>query len=64
VTALKIPARALEPGDKIGSGETVIRVSTGIRTPSGKVDVALSGPGEKRRSAVWGARTLINVKRP
>jgi hypothetical protein len=39
VTTLRVPARALQPGDCVGSGETVVSVSAGIATPRGKVDI-------------------------
>ena len=60
--SLKIPARHLLPGDKVGSGETVVSVSAGTRTPRGKVEVTLE-KGERSRFAIWGAHTLINVRR-
>lgn len=62
VTKHKVPARALQPGDVTGSGETVERVSAGLRTPSGKVEVTLV-KGSRRRLAMWGASTVINVAR-
>jgi hypothetical protein len=58
----KIPARALQSGDQIGSGETIVSVSAGIRTPRGRVEVVLEKDG-RRRSAIWGASTVINVQR-
>jgi hypothetical protein len=60
--SLKIPARYLTSGDQVGSGETVVSVSAGVRTPRGKVEVILE-KGERSRFAVWGAHTLINVRR-
>jgi hypothetical protein len=60
---LKIPARNLLPGDQVGSGETVVKVSAGVRTPRGKVEVTLQ-KGEHSRFALWGAHTVINVSRP
>lgn len=59
----KVPARYLMVGDQTGSGETVVAVSRGARTPSGKVEVTLEKNGQ-RRTSLWGASTLINVLRP
>ena len=60
--ALKIPARYLQPGDQVGSGEIVISVSAGARTPRGKVEVILER-GERSRFCLWGSHTLISVHR-
>jgi hypothetical protein len=60
--SLKTLARYLLAGDQVGSGETVVSVSAGVRTPRGKVEVVLE-KGERRRCAIWGAHTVINVKR-
>lgn len=60
--SLKIPARYLLPGDQVGSGETVVSVSAGARTPGGKVEVTLA-KNEQRRLSVWGASTLVRVQR-
>jgi hypothetical protein len=62
VTTLRIPARTLQPGDCVGSGETVVSVSAGVATPAGKVDVILERAG-RQRSASWGASTLIGASR-
>ena len=59
---LKVPARYLIPGDQVGSGEIVAGVSAGVRTPRGKVEVILEKDG-RRRCAIWGASTAINIKR-
>lgn len=59
----KLPARALLSGDQVGSGEIVVSVSAGIRTPRGKVEVTLEKDG-RRRTSLWGASTLINISRP
>lgn len=61
--ALAIPARALLAGDIVGSGETVLRVSAGVRTPRGKVDVRLRRPDGRERVAQWGASTVIRATR-
>lgn len=58
----KVPARYMLPGDRTGSGETVVWVGIGVRTPRGKVEVLLENNGS-RRLAIWGASTLINVRR-
>ena len=58
----KVQARALQRGDITGSGETVVGVSAGIRTPSGRVEVTLEKDG-RRRTSIWGAYTMINVQR-
>jgi hypothetical protein len=62
VNRLSIPARTLLNGDQVGSGETIVNVSAGVRTPRGKVEVVLE-KGGRRRSAIWGASTVINVQR-
>jgi hypothetical protein len=59
---IKVPARALQRGDVTGSGETVVSVSAGVRTPRGKVDVILD-KGERRRMSLWCASTIISVRR-
>jgi hypothetical protein len=56
-------AQYLKKGDVIGSGETVVSVSSGAYTQSGKVDVTLE-KGGKTRTAVWGKSTKIGVKKP
>jgi hypothetical protein len=56
-------AQYLKKGDVIGSGETVVSVSSGAYTPGGKVDVTLE-KGGKTRTAVWGKSTKIGVKKP
>ncbi len=58
----KVPALYLMVGDETGSGETIVSVSAGVRTPRGKVEVTLE-KGEQRRCALWGAYTIINVRR-
>ena len=59
---LQVPARHLRRGDVTGSGETVLSVSVGARTPRGKVEVFLQKGGRKR-SAHWSASTMIGVRR-
>lgn len=58
----RVLARDMLPGDRVGSGETIVAVSAGVRTPAGKVDVILDRAG-RRRVASWNARTEINVTR-
>jgi hypothetical protein len=58
----KMPARNLICGDQLGSGETIVSVSAGVRTPRGKVEVILEKDGRCRR-ALWGAYAIINVRR-
>jgi MOSC domain-containing protein YiiM len=58
----KVQARNLQPGDRVGSGEIVLSVSAGVRTPCGKVEVVLEKNGRARMS-LWGSHTLINVAR-
>ncbi|WP_407166605.1 hypothetical protein [Bradyrhizobium sp. ORS 111] len=59
---IKVAARHLLRGDVTGSGETVLSVSVGARTPRGKVEVALQ-KGDRKRAALWGASTTIGVRR-
>jgi hypothetical protein len=59
---MKVCARYLQPGDVTGSGETVVKTSAGISTPRGKIEIVLERDGH-RRLAVWGASTIVNVKR-
>ncbi len=54
-------AQTLKKGDVITSGEEVVSVSAGAKTPSGKVEVTLSKDG-KTRTAVWGKTTKVGVK--
>lgn len=58
----KVAARYLSQGDQVGSGETIIWVGRGVRTPSGKVEVILEKEG-RRRTSIWGASTVITVRR-
>lgn len=61
--SLKISARHLMSGDLVGSGETIVSVSAGVRTPRGKVEVTLE-KGGRRRTSLWGAPTFVNISRP
>ena len=60
---MKVAARHLLPGDLVGSGETIVSISAGVRTPRGKVEVTLEKDG-RRRTSLWGAGTTISVSRP
>jgi hypothetical protein len=62
IQSKKIPARAPLNGDQVGSGETIVSVNAGVRTPRGKVEITLEKDGRCRR-ALWGAHTVINVRR-
>lgn len=59
---VKVPARHLLRGDVTGSGEVVLSVSVGAKTPRGMVDILLQ-KGERKRAAIWNARTIIGVHR-
>lgn len=59
---VKVPARLLQRGDVTGSGEVVLSVSAGARTPRGMVDVLLQ-KGDRKRAAIWNAKTIIGVRR-
>lgn len=59
---MRVAARDLQVGDRVGSGEVVKWRGVGARTPRGKVEVHLDCDG-RRRFAIWGASTQINVNR-
>jgi len=59
----KVPARYLLAGDQLCTGETVVAVSRGARTPAGKVEITLEKDG-RHRTPLWGASTIINIARP
>lgn len=61
-TLVKVPARHLLRGDVTGSGEVVLGVSAGAKTPRGMVDVLLQ-KGDRKRAAIWNARTIVGVRR-
>ena len=60
--AMRVPVRNLQLGDVITSGETIIGVREGLRTPKGKLEVTLQR-GDSRWTVLWGRGTTINVKR-
>ncbi|UPJ63510.1 hypothetical protein [Bradyrhizobium sp. 191] len=62
VPSIRVPSRYLVAGDVTGSGERVVCVSAGVRTRRGKIEVTLERAG-KRRTSVWGASTVISVRR-
>ena len=55
-------AQQLKKGDIITSGDEVISVSSGVRTPSGKVEVTLKNKKGITRTSTWGKTTMIGVK--
>ena len=62
---LKVQAQHLQPGDIVGSGETVdIVIRNSIHFPSSKVQVHLTKNNEHSRSTYWGKYTEINIERP
>jgi len=64
MNAEKRTVRHLQPGNVLnGSGETVIWVGRGVRTPQGKMEVVLK-KGPIRRLAIWGASTTVSIKVP
>lgn len=69
---MKVPARALQSGDKVGSGEVVVNTYEGLYTPSGKIEVKLRKSvkdgngqflGNSFRYPKWNKTTIINVER-
>jgi len=57
-----VEARSLKKGDILTSGDTVVSVSSGAKTPSGKVEVTLEKNG-KTKTSVWGKYTKVGVKK-
>jgi hypothetical protein len=55
-------AQYLKKGDIIGSGEEVVSVSAGAKTPSGKVEVTLKTKDGKTKTSTWGKTTKVGVK--
>lgn len=56
-------AQYLKKGDIITSGDEVISVSSGAKTPSGKVEVTLKTKDGKTKTSVWGKTTKVGVKK-
>jgi hypothetical protein len=55
-------AQHLKKGDIIGSGEEVVSVSAGAKTPSGKIEVTLKTKDGKTKTSTWGKTTKVGVK--
>lgn len=55
-------AQDLKKGDIITSGDEVVSVSAGAKTPSGKVEVTLKNKDGKTRTSTWGKTTKIGLK--
>jgi hypothetical protein len=55
-------AQHLKKGDIIGSGDEVVSVSAGAKTPSGKIEVTLKTKDGKTKTSTWGKTTKIGVK--
>ena len=55
-------AQHLKKGDIIGSGDEVVSVSAGAKTPSGKVEVTLKTKDGKTKVSTWGKTTKVGVK--
>ena len=55
-------AQHLKKGDIIGSGEEVVSVSAGAKTPSGKIEVTLKTKDGKTKTSTWGKTTKIGIK--
>ena len=55
-------AQYLKKGDIITSGEEIVSVSSGAKTPSGKIEVTLKNKQGKIRTSIWGKTTKIGVK--
>ncbi|HSE45864.1 MAG TPA: hypothetical protein VLA89_11125 [Gemmatimonadales bacterium] len=63
---IRVLVRDLQPGDVlIPTGREVVRVSQGVRTPTGKLDVDLRYPktGVEKRFT-YNQGTVIPVQRP
>lgn len=59
---MKKKAQDLKKGDVVTSGEEIVSVSVGTKTPSGKIEVTLKNKNGKTRTALWGKSTTIGVK--
>jgi hypothetical protein len=57
-----VEARSLKKGDILTSGDKVVSVSSGAKTPSGKVEVTLEKNG-KTKTSIWGKYTKVGVKK-
>jgi hypothetical protein len=61
-SANSVEAQDLKKGDIITSGDEVVSVSAGAKTPSGKVEVTLKTKDGKTKTSVWGKTTKVGVK--
>lgn len=62
---MSVQAQHLQPGDIVGSGETVNHVTiSSIHWPSNKVRISLESKGSGISSRLWGKYTKINIERP
>jgi hypothetical protein len=55
-------AQHLKKGDIIGSGDEVVSVSAGAKTPAGKVEVTLKTKSGSTKVSTWGKTTKVGVK--
>ena len=55
-------AQHLKKGDIITSGDEVVSVSAGAKTPAGKVEVTLKTKSGSTKTSTWGKTTKIGVK--
>lgn len=55
-------AQHLKKGDIITSGDEIISVSAGAKTPAGKVEVTLKTKNGSTKTSTWGKTTMIGVK--
>ena len=55
-------AQHLKKGDIVGSGDEVVSVSAGAKTPSGKVEVTLKTKDGKTKVSTWGKTTKVGLK--
>jgi hypothetical protein len=55
-------AQHLKKGDIVGSGDEVVSVSAGTKTPSGKVEVTLKTKSGSTKVSTWGKTTKVGVK--
>lgn len=56
-------AQHLRKGDIIGSGDEVVSVSAGAKTPAGKVEVTLKTKNGSTKTSLWGKTTKIGLKK-
>lgn len=55
-------AQHLKKGDIITSGDEIISVSAGAKTPAGKVEVTMKTKNGSTKTSIWGKTTMIGVK--